>query len=62
MQQLSVKLKNTPTDASQVCSSVSPVLNKEETLSVQDKVLADINLDQLNIILHKIDETIGSYN
>jgi len=41
MQKLSVKLKNTPTDTPQVCSSVSLGLNREETLSVQDKVLAD---------------------
>ena len=45
MQQLQVKLKNTPTDASQVCSSVSSVLNKEETPSVQNKVLTCNNLE-----------------
>jgi len=39
MQKLSVKLKNTPRDTSLVSCSVSSVLNKEETLSVQDKVL-----------------------
>jgi len=43
MQKLLVKLKNTPTDASQVCSSVNSVLNKEGTLSVQNKVLANNN-------------------
>jgi 5-methylcytosine-specific restriction endonuclease McrA len=41
MQKLSVKLKNTPRNTSQVPCSVSFVLNREETLSVQDKVLAD---------------------
>ena len=44
-QQLQVKLKNIPTDASQVCSSISSGLNREETLSVQNKVLACNNLD-----------------
>ena len=44
-QKLQVKLKNIPTDASQVCSSISLGLNKEETLSVQDKVLACNSLD-----------------
>ena len=44
-QQLQVKLKNIPTDASQVCSSISSGLNKEETLSVQNKVLVCNSLD-----------------
>ena len=36
MQKLSAKLKNTPRDTSLVPCSVSSVLNKEETLSVQN--------------------------
>ena len=55
MQKLSVKLKNTPTDTSLVCSSerklcrdslrssVNPKLNREEILSACGKVLADNN-------------------
>ena len=46
MQKLSVKLKNTPRDTSLVSCSVSSVLNKEETLSVQNKVLADNNSEE----------------
>ncbi|MBU0906704.1 MAG: HNH endonuclease [Nanoarchaeota archaeon] len=45
-QKLSGELKNIPTDASQVCSSVSSGLNKKETFSVQDKVLTDTNLKE----------------
>ena len=45
MQKLSVKLKNTPTSDQLACSSVNPVLNRVERLSVQDKVLADNNLE-----------------
>ena len=45
MQQLLVKLKNTPTDASQVCSSVNYQLNRDQNLSVGSKVLANNNLD-----------------
>ena len=45
MQQFKVKFKNVPTDTPQVCSSTNSVLNKEETLSVQDKVLTLNNLD-----------------
>jgi len=41
MQKLSVELKNAPRDTSLVPCSASPALNREETLSVQDKVLAD---------------------
>jgi len=44
-QQLQIKLKNAPTDASQVCSTASSGLNKEETLSVQNKVRACNTLD-----------------
>jgi hypothetical protein len=48
---LSVKLKNTPKDASQVLCSVSSMeLNREETLSVHCKVLAD-NLGEENLLL-----------
>ncbi len=46
MQKLSVKLKNTPRDTSLVPCSVSSVLNREETLSVQNKVLADNNSEE----------------
>jgi len=45
-QKLSVKLKNTPRDTSLVSCSVSSVLNKEETLSVQNIVLADNNSEE----------------
>jgi len=45
-QQLSRELKNTPTDTSLVCSSVRSGLNKEETLSVQNKVLIDNNSEE----------------
>ena len=45
-QKLSGKLKNTPTDTSLVCSSVSSGLNREETLSVQNKVLLDNSLEE----------------
>ena len=44
-QQLQVKLKNIPVDASQVHCAISSGLNKEETLSVQSKVRACNNLD-----------------
>jgi len=47
MQKLSVKLKNTPVNTSLVHCSVSSVLNKEETLSVQNTVLAD-NISEEN--------------
>jgi len=51
MQQLQAKLKNTPTDASQVCSSVSSALNKEEIPSVRDTVLTCNNLEG-NLLQH----------
>lgn len=44
MQKFKAKFQNSPTDAPQVCSSENSVLNREETLSVQDKVLALNNL------------------
>lgn len=46
MQKLSVKLKNTPVDTSLVHCSVSPVLNRDQSLSVRDKVLADNNSEE----------------
>jgi hypothetical protein len=46
MQKLQVKLKNAPRDASQVPCSVRLDLNKEETLSEQDKVRTCNNSDE----------------
>jgi hypothetical protein len=40
MQQLQVEFKNVPRNTSLVPCSTNPVLNREETLSIQDKVLA----------------------
>ena len=51
-QKLSVKLKNTPRDTSLVSCSVSSVLNKEETLSIQDKVRVD-NISEENHSQHR---------
>ena len=45
MQKFKVKLKNVPTDAPQVRSSTNSVLNKDQSLSVPDKVLALNNLE-----------------
>lgn len=45
-QKLSGELKNIPTDASLVCSSVSSGLKRGETLSVQGKVLTDNSLEE----------------
>jgi hypothetical protein len=45
MQQFKVKFQNSPTDAPQVCSSENPVLNRDQNLSVQDKVQALNNLE-----------------
>ena len=45
MQKLSVEFKNTPVDTPQVHCSVNSQLNEEETLGVENKVLADNNLD-----------------
>lgn len=45
MQKFKAKLKDTHTDAPQVCSSVNPVLNRDQSLSVQDKVRALNNLE-----------------
>ena len=51
MQKLSVELKNAPGNASQVPCSVSGALNREETLSVPYKVLADNGSDE-NLLQH----------
>jgi 5-methylcytosine-specific restriction endonuclease McrA len=45
MQKLSLKLKKVPRNAPQVPCSTNPVLNRDQSLSVQDKVLDDNNLD-----------------
>ena len=45
-QQLSIKLKNTLQNTSLVLNPVSLILNREETLSVLDKVLANNNLEE----------------
>lgn len=45
MQKLSLKLKNVPTDAPQVRSSTSLQLNRDQSLSVVDKVLDDNNVE-----------------
>ena len=45
MQKLLEKLKNTPTNAPQVCSSVNSSLNKDQSLSVKNKVLSNNNPD-----------------
>ncbi|GCC10903.1 CRISPR-associated endonuclease Cas9 [archaeon] len=46
MQKLLVEFKNTPGDAPQVPCSVSEALNREETLSVPHKVLANNSSDE----------------
>lgn len=48
MQKLSVEFKNTPGNASQVPCSVNEVLNREDTLGVSRKVLAD-NISDENL-------------
>ena len=45
MQKFDLKLKNTPTNAPQVCSSVNSSLNKDQSLSVKNKVLELNNPD-----------------
>ena len=52
MQQFKGKFKNVPTDAPQVCSSTNPVLNRDQSLSVQDKVRTLNNLD-VDLLQHK---------
>ena len=54
-QQLQAKLKNVPTDAPQVCSSTSTVLNKEETLSVSSIVLT-CNNPEVDLLQHHTGE------
>jgi hypothetical protein len=51
MKKLSVKLKNTPTDTSLVCSSVRGQLNRDQSLSVDHKVLTDNN-SEVNPVQH----------
>lgn len=50
MQQLQVELKNVPVDTSLVHCTTSSVLNKDDSLSVQNKVLTctnpEVNLRQ----------------
>jgi len=45
MQKLSEELKNTPTDAPQVCSSVNPKVSRDESQSAEGIVLTDDNLE-----------------
>jgi len=45
MQKFNGKLKNTPRGTPQASCSVNPLLNREETLSVEDKVLPLNNPD-----------------
>lgn len=45
-QQLCGELKNAPTDTSPVCSTASFALNKDQSLSVQDKVLTHNNPEE----------------
>ena len=60
-QKLSAKLKNAPVDAPQVPCSVSSGLNREETLSVQSKVLTDNNLDVDIPVLPVSEKVINDY-
>jgi len=52
MQKLQAKFKNTPKDASLVPCSVNSSLNKEETLSVKDKILTCNNPEE-NLHQHR---------
>jgi len=54
---LQVKLKNTLQDAPLVLNPVSSVLNREETLSVQDKVLA-CNSPEVDLLQHTGDQNL----
>jgi hypothetical protein len=45
MQKFKAKFKNSPTDAPQVCSSENSSLNRDQSLSEKDKVLALNNLE-----------------
>jgi hypothetical protein len=51
MQQLQVEFKNVPRNTSLVPCSTNPVLNRDESLSVQDKVLA-CNNPEVNQVQH----------
>ncbi len=61
MQKLSVKFKNTPGNASQVPCSVNEVLNREETLGVFRKVLADNNSDE-NLLVGQLQDESYEYS
>ena len=52
MQQFKEKLKNVPIGAPQACSSTSLVLNRDQSLSVQGKVLTLNNLE-VDLLQHK---------
>jgi len=52
MQQFKVKFKNVPMDAPLVHCSTNSVLNREEILSVQDKVRTLNNLE-VDLLQHK---------
>ena len=52
MQKLSVELKNIPTDTPLVCSPINSVLNRDQSLSVQDIVLTDNNFE-VDLSQHK---------
>ena len=60
-QKLQVEFKNIPTDTSLVCSSISSILNKEETLSVQNKVLTCNNPEE-NLHQHRGDSDLRVLN
>ena len=52
MQKFKGKFKNEPTDAPQVCSSSNPVLNRDQSLSVQGKVRPLNNLE-VDLLQHR---------
>lgn len=58
---LSAEFKNAPRDASLVPCSASPALNREETLSVRNKVLAD-NLGEENLPVLPVSEKVLKTN
>jgi len=57
MQKLDVKPKNVPTDTPQVCSSTTCLLNREDTLSVGEKLLASNNPDVDNSSVQEVLKT-----
>jgi len=57
MQKFKAKFKNVPTDAPQVCSSTNSVLNKDQSLSVQNKVLTLNNLE-VDLPQHKVEKSL----